>query len=93
MKSIQDSIIEIDAMQRKALVGFIFVDLNEDEVTAAYFEDKEGNIHTLDSSSKLQVIISEEDGVKYHDIIGQDIFKRKNDMGDPLFAGMTALLF
>lgn len=92
-ESIQESIIEADAIERKAKVGFIFVDLtDEKKVTAAYFEDREGNIQTLNPSSKLQVVTSNEDGIQYYDVSGQDIFERKNDMGNPLFAGMTALL-
>lgn len=93
MDSLKESIIDFDAMKRNATVGFIFVDLtDENEVTAAYFEDKEGNVQTLDSSNKLQIVTTNEEGVQYYDISGQDIFEQKNDMNDPLFAGMTALL-
>ncbi|WP_391123488.1 hypothetical protein [Psychrobacillus sp. L3] len=93
-ESMRESMIELDAMERKALAGFIFVDLSaEGGVTAAYFEDKSGKVHSLDLASKLQVITTDENGVNYHDINGQDIFNRKNDSGGPLFAGMAALYF
>lgn len=92
-ESMQESTIEMDAMERKATVGFIFVDLTDSkEVSAVYFEDKEGNTQRLSPSSRLQVVTSNEDGIQYFDVSGQDIFERKNDMGNPLFAGMTALL-
>jgi hypothetical protein len=93
-ESMRDSIVELDAIERKAELGYIFVDLSmRGKVTAAYFEAKGGYVHTLDPTSKLQVITSNEDGVSYYDITGQDIFDRKNDSGNPLFAGMNALYY
>jgi len=94
LKTMNDSIIESDAIERKAELGYIFVDLSmRGKVTTAYFEAKGGYVHTLDPTSKLQVITSNEDGVSYCDITGQDIIDRKNDSGKPLFAGMNALYY
>ena len=93
-ESMRDSIVELDAIERKAELGYIFVDLSmRGKVTAVYFEGKGGYVHTLDPTSKLQVITSNEDGVSYYDITGQDIIDRKNDSGNPLFAGMNALYY
>lgn len=92
-ESMQESIIETHALEQNAIIGRIVVDRDGKEVQVAYFEDKTDKVHPLDSSSKLQVVTFDEDSVNYHDISGQDIIDRKNDSGNPLYAGMVALLF
>lgn len=91
-ESMQESNIEMYALGQNAIIGRIVVDMDGKEVQVAYFEDKSDKVHLLQSSSKLEVVTFDEDGVNYHDISGQDIIDRKNDSGNPLFAGMTALL-
>ncbi|WP_391119368.1 hypothetical protein [Psychrobacillus sp. L3] len=91
-ESVQQSIIEADAMEMGAMLGYIFVDLEGKKVTTAYFEsENDGVVYPLDATSELQVITQNNVGITYHRITGQDIYNRKNDSGNPLFAGMRAL--
>lgn len=90
----RESLVQMDAAEQNAVTGFIFVDLSEEkEVEKIYFEaDHDKKVYRLDAASKLQVVVSNEDGVNYHDISGQDIFDRKNDSQGPLYAGMKAIV-
>ena len=90
--SVRESIVQCDAFEWGSMVGYIYADLDTNKnVIAVYFECQDGEVYLLEKETPLRLIQNGE-ALSYIDIMVEDVFSTKNDMGDPLYVGMDAML-